>query len=121
MKKITHGLVVKAPWSDYIVDGFKTWEIRGSKTHVRGRIAIIQSGTGCIQGYASLVDCIGPLSMEWLAAENRHHLLDGDYGDDYEMPYPKTYGWVFKDAFRLLEPIPYKHPPGAVIWVRLDN
>ena len=35
-------LIVKKPWIDYILDGIKTWEIRGSKTNIRGKIELIQ-------------------------------------------------------------------------------
>ena len=34
--------------------------------------------------------------------------------------YRQTFAWVVKNARRLERPIPYKHPSGAVIWVRLD-
>jgi hypothetical protein len=34
--------------------------------------------------------------------------------------YRQTYAWVVKNAHRLERPVPYLHPPGAVIWVRLD-
>jgi hypothetical protein len=54
------GLIIMEPWAERILIGKKTWEIRGSKTHIRGKIDIIQSGTGHDYGTANLVDCIGP-------------------------------------------------------------
>ena len=30
-------LVIKQPWVDYILNGKKTWEIRGSNTKIRGK------------------------------------------------------------------------------------
>lgn len=36
------GLILKSPWIDLILDGRKTWEIRGSNTLVRGHIALIK-------------------------------------------------------------------------------
>ena len=52
------GLIIKAPWIDYILSGKKTWEIRGCNTKIRGEIALIQSGTGKIYGTVELVDSL---------------------------------------------------------------
>lgn len=49
------GLIIKSKWADLILSGEKTWEIRGSQTHQRGRIGIIKSGTGKIFGSVELV------------------------------------------------------------------
>ena len=51
-------LLIKTPWIDKILDGKKTWEIRGSATKIRGRIALVQSGSGTVVGICELVDCI---------------------------------------------------------------
>jgi hypothetical protein len=40
------GLIVKSPWIELILEGKKTWEIRGSNTKIRGPIALIKSGSG---------------------------------------------------------------------------
>jgi hypothetical protein len=42
------GLLIRAPWIDKILDGSKSWEIRGSQTSKSGRIALIESGTGTV-------------------------------------------------------------------------
>ena len=36
-------------------------------------------------------------------------------------PYAATHAWVFQDAAPLPRPVRYDHPPGAVIWVNLDE
>ena len=33
--------------------------------------------------------------------------------------YRQTYAWVMAKPRYLKRPVPYQHPPGAVIWVRL--
>jgi len=111
------GLVIKSPWIDLILQGQKTWEIRGKNTAQRGRIALIKSKSGCILGRCRLVDCVGPLSLEQLReTTEKHHIpLNGLT----ELPYEKTYAWVLAEPTLLAKPIPYKHPSGAVIWVRL--
>ena len=58
----THALLIKEPWISMILEGKKTWEIRGSATKRRGRIALVASGTGTVVGTCDLVDVVGPLS-----------------------------------------------------------
>jgi len=48
------GLLIRQPFAYWIVDGKKTWEIRGSATKVRSRIAIIVAGTGTVVGTCKL-------------------------------------------------------------------
>ncbi len=43
-KYIDRGLLIKSPWVEDILQGRKTWEIRGLITHIRGKIALIRSG-----------------------------------------------------------------------------
>jgi hypothetical protein len=31
------------------------------------------------------------------------------------------YAWVLKDVVKFKNPVPYKHPSGAVTWVTLDE
>ena len=35
------GLLIKQPWIDLILDGAKTWELRGSRPSIRGPFALI--------------------------------------------------------------------------------
>ena len=56
------GILIKPPWIEKILSGQKTWEIRGSRTKVRGTIGLIKSKSGMVVGVADLVDCVGPIS-----------------------------------------------------------
>ena len=58
-------LIVKKLWIDYILDGNKVWEIRGSNTKIRGEIELIQSGTGLVVGKCNLIDCIELFLQEY--------------------------------------------------------
>ena len=107
-------LVIKKPWIDLILDGLKTWEIRGSRTKVRGTIELIQSGSGLVIGTAEIVDCI-ELSIDLYKSSFDKHQIN-EVGN---LPYKKTYAWVMKNPHRYAKPRPYKHPQGAVIWVNL--
>ena len=112
------GLVIQSPWIEKILQGKKTWEIRGSNTKIRGRIALIRKGSGTIVGTCDLVDVIGPLPRSTLKESISKHGLDPKV---YEVkpPYPKTYAWVLENATRLNEEVPYRHPKGSVTWVNL--
>jgi hypothetical protein len=115
------GLIIKSPYIEMILEGKKTWEIRGNKTTKRGKIALIKSGSKTVVGYCHLVDVVGPLTVaEYCSAEKLHR---GDCRDArrYGLYYNKTYAWVLTDIKKLKKPIPYTHPNGAVIWVKLKK
>ncbi|MCC6748404.1 MAG: ASCH domain-containing protein [Deltaproteobacteria bacterium] len=111
-----HGLVIKDAPLEAILAGEKTWEIRGSATTRRGLIGLIRSGSGTVTGVCELVGVRGPLSVEELAA----HASNAGFRAT-RLPYARTHAWVLAGARRLLRPVPYRHPPGAVIWVRLAD
>lgn len=111
------GLIIKSPWADYILEGKKSWEIRGSNTKIRGEIAIIKSGTGLIYGTAELVDVI-KLSKDMFESEIEKHQIRNM---KYEELYKKPYAWVFQKPVYFTTPVPYQHPQGAVIWVNLQK
>ncbi len=115
---IPRALIVRRPWADMIASGVKRWEIRGASTSVRGPVAIAAAGSGMIVGVCSIVDVLGPLTIEDYAQAWR--LWGGAEGARGPLPYSRTYAWVLTQARRVEPPVPYRHPPGAVIWVRLD-
>ena len=110
------GLIIKKHWLELIFQGKKIWEIRGSKTNFRGKIKLIESGSGKVVGECCLVDCIS-LNLEDYASNKKLHQID----DANVLPYKKTYAWVLSNAKKYEVPRPYKHPNGAIIWVDLDK
>lgn len=88
-------LCVKSPYAGRIVDGKKTEEYRTTATRIRGKIGIIESGSGTIIGEAELYDCTR--LSDW------------------------RYAWHIRNAKRYKTPRPYVHPFGAVIWVRVPG
>jgi len=107
-------LIIKKEHLDKIFDEDKIWEIRGSRTHKRGLIGLIQSGSGKVVGECYLVDCVGPLTKdEFTSHSDKHKSLNVD------LSYKNTFAWVLKDAERYSEPKPYSHPKGAIIWVKV--
>ncbi len=114
-----HGLIIRPPWVDFILEGRKTWEIRGKRTSRRGRIALICSGSGHIVGTCDLFEVVGRLGPKRFEENLDHHRSERlvRFGSRYKT----TYAWVIRNAQRLPEPVPYDHPQGAVVWVDLSE
>jgi ASCH domain len=111
-------LLIRHPWIDLILAGKKTWEIRGARTSVRGRIGLVASRSGTVIGVCDLVDCIGPLTAEQY---RKNAKKAGMRPSEARLGYYRlTYAWVLEKPRRLKHPVPYQHPSGAVIWVKLD-
>lgn len=118
-RRVESGLVVRSPWVEYIQNGRKTWELRGTSTAKRGWIALIRGGSKTIIGICRLERVIGPLTREELIETIEKHLTPPNELETDRLPYPKTYAWVLSDPQPLPSPLPYRHPSGAVIWVSL--
>lgn len=81
---------MKDPWVSLLLKGTKTWELRGSVTHFRGRVGFVASGSGRIVGGATLVGCLGPLSAEELRQNQQRHCVPFDRAGS---AYKETYAW----------------------------
>lgn len=109
-------LIIRKPWIDMILSGEKTWEMRSQPTNVRGRIGLIEQGSGLIVGECELVN-----SGESVNNFNPGYGGDMHKIDDLSLLEKWHYPWVLSGAKKYDVPIPYKHPKGAVIWVKLDS
>jgi len=101
-----------------ILEGKKTCEIRCSRTNKRERIALIRCGSGLVVGTCEIVDVIGPLSKSEMLQNFKKHRIPLRILR-HGLPHKKNYAWVLKNAKPLREPVPYRHPRGAMIWVKL--
>jgi len=120
MPRIDRALIIKSPHIEKILSGTKTWEIRGSRTKVRGPIGLIRGGSGQVVGTCELVDVVGPLSPEEFKKNARKVGMKPT--EATELPNgAHTFAWVLKNVRPLSRPRPYKHPSGAVRWVRLTG
>lgn len=108
-----NGLIIKKPWIDLILNYQKIWEIRGQNTKIRGKIKLIESGTGCVVGECELVNCIALNEKTFFENESKHLIKNKT------LPYKKNYAWEIKNPKRYLKKEPYSHPRGAIIWVKL--
>jgi hypothetical protein len=113
------GLIIDEPWITLILQGKKTWEMRKTACHHRGRIALIRKGSGRIVGTANLIDSLQSLATaeDYARAETQHRIpasrQERAFADGWRTP------WVLASARALESFVPYKHPSGAVIWVNL--
>jgi hypothetical protein len=111
------GLIIDEPWVSMIIAGKKTWEMRSRDTKIRGRIAIIRKGSKAVVGVADLVGTVLKLSRSDLRANvAKHQVRASGAGENSKY----DTGWVLERARPLPQPVPYRHPAGAVIWVNLD-
>lgn len=109
-------LIVRQPWIELILSGEKTWEMRSKPTSVRGRIGLIEQGTGLIVGECNL-DRVGESINNFNLGYGKHlHKVD-----DFELLEKWHVPWILSGAMRYEKPIHYQHPRGAVTWVRLAH
>ena len=113
---ITRGLIIKKNWLDMIFDGGKVWEILGTDTKTRGKIALIESGSGMVVGDCELTTS-WPMCIDDRRRIDLHCIKNWNETVKYKVPH----AWVMHYAKRYNKPIPYKHPQGAVIWVNLEG
>ena len=116
------GLVIREPWIGLILSGRKTWEVRGQRVKMRGRIALIRSGSGMIVGQARVLEVIGPLTAAALGRQIRRHAVPQAELRRFVKKYNgRAFAWVLGEIKRFKHPLPYKHPRGAISWVRLPD
>ena len=110
----SRALTIRAPWVNFILDGAKTWEICGRPAAYRGRLMLAQTGTGVISGEVTFVEC---RQLQWSEFFRyvRYHRVES-YAP--VAGYTRLYAWVFADAVRYWRPVPYRHPYGAVGFVK---
>jgi len=116
--RVSRALLIREPWISMILDGKKDWEMRTTSTKLRGPIALVAAGSGKIMGVAELTEVRGPFNRLQMIFNQKHHRIDKrdiEYGTN-----EWNTAWVLKNAQRLEKPIPYNHPSGAVIWVKLE-
>ena len=104
--------------ADLILDGDKTWEIRGFDTIKREVIAIIPNKTGEIRGEARIIDSF-PLTRELSVDNFDKHQYEGDMFAEYDYPH----AWVLADVKHYAEDMVYtvQKPQGARLFVTLQG
>lgn len=120
MDKLATGLVIADPYISQILSGGKTWEMRSQRTAKRETIGLIKKGSGQVFGKAKVVDCIGPLSFSELLSTSHKHGISQEQVEAGLLD-KWNFAWVLEDIEVFEQPIDYRHPSGAVIWVDLTK
>ncbi len=107
---------IRTPFIDQILDGEKRWEIRSKFTKKIGPVALIRSGSGTVVATANISEVI---QITGNLAEANAHLMGMSNWEAIDCV--GLYAWVLKDVVKFKNPIPYKHPYGAVTWVTLNE
>lgn len=111
-------LYVKPKWTNEILSGNKTWEIRGLSTNKRGYIGILKSGNkGFMDGYVELSDCFRINKEDLFNNVSKHGI--SNINDINDIPYKKIYVWVLKNPVLYKDPIQINPKKGAIIWVKI--
>ena len=119
MTAVEKGLVIREPWVSMILDGAKTWEMRSKATRYRGWVGLIRKGSGKVSGVARLAEVGEALDEEELVGSIGRHgipeemIRSGGIGK-WVVP------WKFEDVRILAEPVPYRHPNGAITLFNFD-
>ncbi|KJZ03295.1 ASCH domain-containing protein [Pseudoalteromonas piscicida] len=105
--------MIKSEWLDKIFNSGKCWEMRSRPTKIRGKIKLINSGTGLIVGECYLTTC------HKLAYEGADRQFDYHQVSKLDLLEKWCWAWHLAKVKKYDKPIPYSQPQGAVIWVNL--
>lgn len=114
MITFNRALIIAEPHIGRILSGSKIWEMRSTPTKIRGRIGLIKKGSGLIVGSAVLANVGHPLNEITASMTAEYHMIE-----DLDLLKKWKYPWMLKSVVPFTTPIPYEHPQGAVIWVRV--
>lgn len=107
-------LIVKPPWLDLILKEGKRLELRPMPCHFRCLIGLGYRGS--LRGTAKVVDCF-EIDDEWKKQNVHLHMVK--YDPEFLAGF--RYAWLLQDVKEINPPIPFKHPGGAQIWVKLKE
>lgn len=113
---VQRALIVRKEHLDHIFDDGKVFEMRSTRTNIRGRVGLIEAGSGLVYGEVDLVGCGNAISDAHAVEMMEYHQVD-----NLELLKKWKYPWFLSNPVRYKEPVPYDHPAGAVIWVKLNN
>jgi len=119
--KIIKAIVIRKRWLDLILDGAKTWEMRGKPAHYRGPLALICKGSGGqVLGLADLVDSLPRLSeAAFKASRDRHGVPPEE--DARVLAAGWVFPWVLENVRQLPTPVLSGQKPGQVTWVPITE
>lgn len=116
---LERALIIRQPHIGHILNGDKSWEMRSKPTKIRGKIGLIEAGSGLIVGECEIIRMQqAPTTYRARHMTRSYHRIDESR---YDVMDKWCWAWVIENAIKYETPIPYKHPSGAVIWVDLTK
>lgn len=111
------GLIVHKEWLDLIMEGDKTLEIRGTDTNIIDEtIYLLEAGSRRIRGTCKIHSTYPISCSDWHNEMLKHHVYISF--KELKEIYPKPYAWVLTQITEIKEEKYYRHPRGAVRWIR---
>ena len=112
-------LLIRQPWLELILSGEKTWDMRNMPTNIRHKILLAEPGTGLCSGQA-IIDHVLKIERADFASYADLHQVRSPEGYAIIDKWASIYAWQLRDVTRLSVQRPFKHPQGAITWVRLS-
>ena len=81
---------------------------------MRGTIGIIKSGSKEVVGEVDITGCFEIPRDQFNLYYDQHLVPDVDH-----IPQKRIWAWQLSRPVRYAVPVRYKHPRGAIIWVKL--
>ncbi len=122
---IERTLIIMPEYLEWILSGKKTWEIRTQPTKIRGTVALSEKGTKRILGVCTIVNCLGPLTVDDYIKNARKmnrskkELVANREDIEIDFLIYDFYAWVLSDIKGLAKPVAFENPSGAVTWAKL--
>jgi hypothetical protein len=116
--KLEKALIIKKEWLDLILLGKKTFEVRGGNTKIRGRIGLIESGSGLIVGECELINSLMIDNGNIKDVLTKSCIVNEEI---ISVMYKNPHAWELNNALKYNQPLKYKHPKGAIIWIDLKK
>jgi len=107
-------LKIDDKWVNLILNGKKTWEIRRKNTKIQERIALGNTKTKRVVGYATIVDSV-EMTIEELKKHNDKHQAN-DFLDKYAKGRKTLFAWVLEYVEIEAKTKPYSYSTGS--WCR---
>lgn len=102
-------------WLNLILSGEKTGEVRGTKTTIRGTIALVESGTNLILGMVDIVDVISVFDAKHWEELKYVHRVAIPFS---KLKYSCTYVWLLENPVKFDTPVACENrKPGQVVWI----
>jgi len=89
-------LKIDDKWISLILKGTKTWEIRRRNTKIRERIALGNTKTKQVVGYATIIDSVKMTAAELKKHNDKHQA--NDFLEEYAKGRKSLFAWVLDNV-----------------------